>query len=130
VSALYELEKKFSNVYYFPSFEIMMDELRDYRFYTSDMAHPNETAVTYIWERFLESCISDRSREFIKKFAPVDQAKKHHLSADSDQNQTTQFALSMLKKINDIKEQFPEIDVGSEICWLNGLRNDADISLS
>lgn len=130
VGALYELENDLSNVYYFPSFEIMMDELRDYRFYTADMAHPNETAVNYIWERFLESCISNRSREFIKKFVTVDQAKKHHILNDSNQDQKTQFALSMIEKINQIKKQFPEVDFEREISWLNGLSKNAGTSLS
>jgi lysophospholipase L1-like esterase len=48
--------------YYFPSYEIMMDELRDYRFYNDDMLHPNSTAINYIWERFQEVWMSEASQ--------------------------------------------------------------------
>lgn len=53
--AIDNLQKKFSQVHYFPAYEIQMDELRDYRFYASDMVHPSEVAVNYIWERFSDT---------------------------------------------------------------------------
>ena len=51
----------FENVGYFPSYGIMLDELRDYRFYAEDMVHPSKQAVEYIFSRFKESCISENS---------------------------------------------------------------------
>jgi hypothetical protein len=59
--AVNELQTKLEQVHYFPAYEIMMDELRDYRFYASDMCHPSEQAVEYIWERFGEAFISASS---------------------------------------------------------------------
>jgi len=60
-------------LYYFPSYEIMMDELRDYRFYAEDMIHPNQTAVSYIWEKFQEVWIS---KETLKTMEEVDFVQK------------------------------------------------------
>lgn len=57
-TALHSVILKFTNVHYFPAYEIMMDELRDYRFYKRDMIHPNDLAIDYIWERFKEAWIS------------------------------------------------------------------------
>jgi hypothetical protein len=130
VSALYELENEFSNIYYFPSFEIMMDELRDYRFYNEDMTHPNDTAVNYIWERFLESCISDRAREFVKKFAPIYQAKQHRLFSDSTRDLLTQFVCSNIEKINHLKDAFPEIDFKDDIIFFSKMGNHESFGLS
>ena len=52
---------------YFPAYEIVMDELRDYRFYAEDMVHPSAQAVEYIWERFCEAAVSEKDRETIRK---------------------------------------------------------------
>jgi lysophospholipase L1-like esterase len=49
--AIRQLQSQFSNAYYFPSYEIFMDELRDYRYYAADMLHPSEFAVNYLWDR-------------------------------------------------------------------------------
>ena len=59
--AVEQLCSMFENVGYFPSYEIMLDELRDYRFYAEDMVHPSKQAVEYIFSRFKESCISENS---------------------------------------------------------------------
>jgi len=59
IAAIHQIVEPRNNLHYFPSYEIMMDELRDYRFYTEDMLHPNQTAVNYIWEKFQNVWISN-----------------------------------------------------------------------
>ncbi len=66
-----------SNIYYFPSYEILMDELRDYRFYAADMLHPSEQAVSYIWERLVNSCFSAEAKTFLAEWHPIKQALSH-----------------------------------------------------
>ena len=61
--AVDNLQKEFANVHYFPAYELLMDELRDYRFYASDMLHPSETAVNYIWERFSDCYFSAETKK-------------------------------------------------------------------
>lgn len=63
--------------YYFPAYEIVNDELRDYRFYQEDMLHPTEQAVEYIWERFVENCFSYKAKEYLKEWKPVKEALGH-----------------------------------------------------
>ncbi len=58
LNAVHQLVEENDHIYYFPAYEIMMDDLRDYRFYKSDMLHPNDTAVEYIFRKFIESYIS------------------------------------------------------------------------
>ncbi|MDY6318956.1 MAG: GSCFA domain-containing protein [Prevotella sp.] len=63
--------------YYFPAYEIVNDELRDYRFYQDDMLHPSPQAVEYIWERFVESCFSGKAKEYLNEWKPVREALGH-----------------------------------------------------
>ena len=62
---------------YFPAYEIVMDELRDYRFYAADMLHPSEQAVDYIWERLVAWCFSDEAIAFMDEWRPIRQALTH-----------------------------------------------------
>lgn len=64
-------------VSYFPAYEILNDELRDYRFYASDMLHPSEQAVDYLWERFVEAYFSDDARRWLREWSPVRAALGH-----------------------------------------------------
>lgn len=66
-----------SHSYYFPSYEILMDELRDYRFYASDMLHPSAQAVDYIWERLVDTCFSADAKNFLEEWRPLQQALGH-----------------------------------------------------
>ena len=73
---------------YFPSYEIMMDELRDYRFYKSDMIHPNELAVDYIWEKFKDVWISREAFATMEKVEEIQRGLKHKpFNPDSEEHQ-------------------------------------------
>lgn len=71
------INDKPQNINYFPSYEIMMDELRDYRFYAEDMVHPNQVAINYIWERFSETVISEESHSIIKEVETIQKGLQH-----------------------------------------------------
>ena len=64
-------------LHYFPSYEILMDELRDYRFYASDMLHPSAQAVDYIWERLVDVCFSSEAKQLLEEWRPLRQALAH-----------------------------------------------------
>ncbi|MGY6522891.1 MAG: GSCFA domain-containing protein [Mongoliitalea sp.] len=72
-----DLEETYDFVHYFPSYEIMMDELRDYRFYKEDMIHPNEMAEGYIWERFKQTWVDSRSFDLITEFEGIKRDLMH-----------------------------------------------------
>ncbi len=75
--ALKELNEGFEDSYYFPSYEIMMDELRDYRFYGDDMLHPSELAIDYIWEKFGDSFFDTNTKELNKRISKLNKEKNH-----------------------------------------------------
>lgn len=62
---------------YFPSYEIVMDELRDYRFYEADMMHPSAQAVDYIWQRLVDSCFSASAQQYLQEYEPVRRGLLH-----------------------------------------------------
>ncbi len=71
------LSSSISHIVYFPSYEIVLDELRDYRFYASDMLHLSDQAVDYIYERFAETYFSEKTRRFVEEYRPIKQALNH-----------------------------------------------------
>jgi hypothetical protein len=93
---------------YFPSYEIMMDELRDYRFYASDMLHPNQTAIDYIWERFSENYISDESQKVIEEVDSIQKSLLHRsFNPNSESHQ--KFLKNLQQKINTLALKLPHI---------------------
>ena len=97
------------NVFYFPSYEIMMDELRDYRFYAEDMIHPNKTAINYIWERFVDTWISDEAKATMQEIETIQKGISHKpFHKNSEQHQ--QFLTNLETKKEKIKAVFPFIN--------------------
>ena len=73
-------------VTYFPAYEIVNDELRDYRFYADDMLHPSSVAVEYIWQRMVETFFSDEAKTFLREWAPIKKGFSHRpLNPDGDE---------------------------------------------
>ena len=116
--SVHELEKAFPKLYYFPAYEIMMDDLRDYRFYDKDMAHPNEVAIDYIWEKFVEACMGKKSQEFIKDFEPVKRAMKHRVMKGG--REVGKFAKIHLEKIGEMEEKYTGIKFDKEREYFSG----------
>lgn len=71
------IKEEGERVYYFPAYEIVNDELRDYRFYKADMLHPNEQAVEYIWDQLVATCFSAEAKQFLEEWRPIKEALAH-----------------------------------------------------
>ena len=108
------LERYPDRVEYFPAYEIVNDELRDYRFYAADMLHPTEQAVDYIWERFSDTYFSQLTAEFIAEWRPLKQALAHKV-LDATSNDFIKFKQSSIEKLNSIAEKYPLLDVTNEL---------------
>lgn len=90
---------------YFPAYEIMMDELRDYRFYASDMLHPSEQAVEYLWERLVEAYFSPTARQWLSDWQPVKQALAHRpFQPDSEEYRA--FMDKTMLKVEALREKY------------------------
>jgi len=91
-----------NNCYYFPSYEIMLDELRDYRFYADDMLHPSQVAVQYIWECFQQTYFSPKTIEFIEQFEHLN-CILHHQPLDASNTAHQQLVAQTIEQINKLK---------------------------
>lgn len=109
IAAIHKTEKlKLENCNYFPAFEIMMDELRDYRFYAEDMLHPSQIAVEYIWEKFVQSQISETVFQTMQKIENI-QKSLNHKPFHSKSNDYQAFVDNLNAKIRALNDQFPNI---------------------
>ena len=106
--AVNEVCKSFGNAHYFPAYEILLDELRDYRFYKEDMVHPTEQAVRYIWERFVDFAIDPKEKPTMKAATELRQMLQHKpLFPESESYK--KFEQLKEKKISELKYVFPKI---------------------
>ena len=112
--AIAEIVRNHSNAEYFPSFEIMNDELRDYRFYADDMVHPSPLAIDYIWQRFSEYAFSVITRQQIEQFARITQAAEHR-PFDPTSEAHKRFCRQMLSQIEELNMAYPTLDFGKEM---------------
>lgn len=107
------------STHYFPSYEIMMDDLRDYRFYADDMLHPTPLAIEYIWEKFRESVFSKTTNSLIDRIDSITKASQHRpFCQDSESHK--KFVQQTLNIIEGIKTKHPEISFDDEIAALTG----------
>jgi hypothetical protein len=114
IQAVHHLVEKFSRLYYFPAYELVIDDLRDYRFYAEDMVHPNYMATDYVWEKFCEACIKKNTREIMKEINQVNAAKAHKPFQPQSMAHKS-FLQKHLEKVLAMKEQYPFIDFSEDI---------------
>ncbi len=105
------------SVAYFPSYEIVNDELRDYRFYASDMLHPSEQAVDYIYERFAETYFDDGTREFLRQWHPIRLALTHR-PLNPDSAEYRQFHANALQALELLRQQYTALPSPNDIIAL------------
>lgn len=101
-----KLVKANVNCTYFPAYEIVNDELRDYRFYREDMLHPTDQAVEYIWQRLQETYLSNSAKDFIEKWKPLKEAIRHR-PFNPDGAEYKAFANKTKENIAKLRLQYP-----------------------
>jgi lysophospholipase L1-like esterase len=105
VAAIHQVIDKRKQVYYFPSYEIMMDDLRDYRFYNEDMIHPNQQAINYIWEQFKLVWINENTTSIMNEVDAIQKGLKHKpFNPNSEKHQL--FLKNLQLKILKLKKDF------------------------
>ena len=113
--ACHTITEQYSDVYYFPAYEIMMDDLRDYRFYKADMIHPTQVAEQYIWQKFAERYFDEELTTFLGKWEVIQSALAHkpfHPVSLAHQH----FVREMLKKLEELKGV---VNVDEEVALLS-----------
>ena len=108
--AINELQNEFDFAHYFPSYELVMDDLRDYRFYASDMIHINSQAVDYIYQYFQESFYSEDTFKTEKQVLKLKQALNHR-PFNPETKEHKEFVRKTNEKIEKLKQNYPEINI-------------------
>jgi hypothetical protein len=114
IHAVDKLISQQDHLYYFPSYELVVDDLRDYRFYAEDMVHPNYQATRYVWEKFCAAAINGRSREVMKELDQLNMAF-HHKPLHPDSTEHMKFRNKYKEITQSLAARFPSIDLSKEI---------------
>lgn len=118
--AVEELLNHSASLQYFPAYELVMDDLRDYRFYNDDMLHPSDTAINYIWEVFSGCYLESKTIKTYNEVVKITKACNHRFNTDSG-SKIKDFAAGMLKQISDIEAGITAIDLSSEKIYFQNL---------
>lgn len=118
IQAVHQLVEKKPNCYYFPAYELIIDDLRDYRFFAEDMVHPNYAATNYVWEKFIATCIDEPSQQLMKEIAVIIAAKNHKPFNPASQQHKT-FLQTNLEKVKKLQQQFAYINFEEEKKYFN-----------
>jgi hypothetical protein len=111
--AVEQLLRHSSSPQYFPAYELMMDDLRDYRYYSDDMLHPSSAAINYIWNSFLKSFLENKTFNIWNEVSKITKACRHHIISES-QLKIEKFAESLLCQITEIERNNITIDLSAE----------------
>ena len=106
ISALHSVINTTENTFYFPSYELLMDELRDYRFYKEDMVHPNQIAIDYVWEKFQSVWINPEVNSTMQEVYHLQKGFAHK-PFNSMSPEHVDFLSSLSKKVQDLESQYP-----------------------
>lgn len=112
ISGIHQIVEPRNRIHYFPSYEIMTDDLRDYRFYKKDMLHPNETAIDYIWENFKKAWIDEKEFQLMQEIDSIQNGLAHR-PFHPNSNKHRQFRLKLKKKIEAINQKLPHLNFES-----------------
>lgn len=112
IMAAQKMSLSLHDCYYFPAFEIMMDDLRDYRFYAEDMIHPSSVAVDYIFEKFVAAAIDSESVKLVPEIEKLIKAANHR-PFNPNTPEHLQFKKTQLEKTVDLQKRFPQLDLNA-----------------
>jgi hypothetical protein len=114
IQAVHQLVNYNQQAHYFPAYELVIDDLRDYRFYAEDLVHPNYQATQYVWEKLVVACMDENTKMIMKEIAEINLAFQHKPFNPSSEKHV-HFLNSYLAKTKQLKEKFPFLDVATEL---------------
>jgi hypothetical protein len=119
IDAVHSLCDTFGNCYYFPAYELVIDILRDYRFYDIDFVHPNYLATSFIWEQFVTACMDNTTQELMKEIQEITTARSHRPRfAETEAHKT--FKAKYADKVMQLQKQYPYLELGGELAYFKG----------
>ncbi len=118
IEAVHYTDTKFESAWYFPAYELVIDVLRDYRFYDIDLVHPNYPATEFVLEKFAESCIDDETQQLMQEVKKIVIARKHKpFQPETKAHQ--QFLISHFEKVKVLQEKCPFLNFKEELAYFS-----------
>jgi hypothetical protein len=118
ITAVHQLVDTSDSLYYFPAYELVIDDLRDYRFYAEDLVHPNYHATQYVWEKLVDACMNEETKKLMTEIASLNLAF-HHKPFNPASSAHRQFLKSCYDKAALLQQQFPYIDLAAEMKYFS-----------
>ena len=114
IQAVHELVESYPQLYYFPAYELVIDDLRDYRFYAEDLVHPNYFATQYVWEKMVDACMDEKTKKLMEEIHSINLAHKHKpFNAHSEQHK--KFLQAIYQKTTRLQEKHPQLNFAKEL---------------
>jgi hypothetical protein len=118
IQSVHQLIKENSNCTYFPAYELVNDDLRDYRFYEADLAHPNKLAIDYVWQRFSDSYFNEEVVTLNEKLYDIKQAVQHRL-LNEESELSISFKKKFYQKCLSLQHEFPFLNLNNELAYFS-----------
>jgi GSCFA family len=118
IECVHHLAGKFDRISYFPAYELVVDVLRDYRFYDIDLVHPNYAATEYVLEKFTRHCIDGSSQQVLEEVKKIVTARRHKPFQPATQAHR-RFLEDHLKKTKELSDRYPFLNFDEELAWFS-----------
>ncbi|QEH41909.1 GSCFA domain-containing protein [Chitinophaga sp. XS-30] len=118
LQAVHHLVNKFDRLFYFPAYELVIDDLRDYRFYKEDLVHPNDLAIRYVWDHFTAACLHPEGQALLAQVKDLLRARQHR-PFNPQTPQHRQFLAAYLKKAQALAAAHPFLDLREELGYFD-----------
>lgn len=118
IEAVHTLCEKYEKAHYFPAYELIIDILRDYRYYDIDFVHPNYLATSYVWEQFLSSCIASQAQDILQQVQEIITARSHRTRFPATEAHK-KFKESYVAKIKTLTDKYPFLDFNEEMSYFS-----------
>ena len=105
LDAVHTLIEQNTNCFYFPAYEIIIDELRDYRFFKEDLVHPNHLAVNYVWQKFTDVVCDEETKAFMQEYEPILKNLQHR-DLQGETKASAKFKKQLEENINLLKAKY------------------------
>src|SRR5690606_7641564 len=118
IESVHHLAGKYEGITYFPAYELVIDVLRDYRFYDIDLAHPNYMATDFVLQKFVDSCLDDEAKLLMEEMKKISLARKHRAFQPNTEAHR-QFLRSSAARAKLLQDKYPFLDLAEELEYFN-----------
>lgn len=121
IEAVHSLCERYQQAFYFPAYELVIDILRDYRYYDIDFVHPNYLATSFVWEQFVKTCIGAETQQVMKEVHDISVARSHKPRfPETDAHQ--RFMYNYASKVGNLSKRYPYLNLAEEAAYFKGNR--------